>query len=52
MFTRNSQRAQRKLQSNIHTNFLDNFSIVCLRQVSNISRKQASEEGSDSLYVL
>ena len=51
MFTRNSQRAQLKLQSNI-TNFLDNFPIVRLRQVSNISRKQASEEGSDPLYVL
>ena len=51
MFPRNIQRAQHKLQSNI-TIFLDNPPILCLRQVSNISRKQASEEGSDSLYVL
>ena len=51
MFPRNVQRAQHKLQSNI-TNVLHNFPIVCLRQVSNVSRKQASEEGFDSLYVL
>ena len=47
----NIQRAQHKLQSNI-TIFLYNFPIVCLHQVSNISRKQASAEGYDSLYVL